>query len=358
MLDVEAALAVAAARLDLVPTEAARSITAACQIERFDLAAIARGAATDATPVIELVGQLRTLVPADAKAHVHFAATSQDIVDTASMLVARNALTACLLDARAVASALASLAHEHRDTVQVGRTLLQHGDVTTFGALCAARLVAVDDAVAGVTRQLRDRLAVQLGGAVGTLAPAADKAAALVAEVARELSLAEPVVPWHTSRGRVVELAAAAGILAGELAAVAQDIVLLSATDVGEVAVANPGGSSTMGHKRNPAAAVLALACAHRVPGLVATLLSGMSQELQRATGRWQAEWGTLTDLLRLVGGTAHHTASASAGLQVDRDRMRQHVDALIAAGAGASTGSAGVFVDRALAQHATQVQP
>jgi 3-carboxy-cis,cis-muconate cycloisomerase len=229
--------------------------------------------------------------------------------------------------------------------------------VTTFGALCAARLVAVDDAVSGVTRQLQERLAVQLGGAVGTLAPAAGNATALVAEVARELSLAEPVMPWHTSRGRVAEVAAAAGILAGELATVAQDIVLLSATDVAEVAVARPGGSSAMGHKRNPAPAVLALACAHRVPGQVATLLAGMTQELQRAAGRWQAEWGTLTELLRLVGGTAHHTASASAGLTVDRDRMRRHVDDLIAAGGGASTGSAGLFVDRALAAHATQVQ-
>jgi 3-carboxy-cis,cis-muconate cycloisomerase len=187
------------------------------------------------------------------------------------------------------------------------------------------------------------------------LAPAADNAAALVSEVASELSLAEPIVPWHTSRGRVVELAAAAGILAGELAAVAQDIVLLSATDVGEVAVANAGGSSAMGHKRNPAAAVLALACAHRVPGQVATLMAGMPQELQRSAGRWQAEWGTLTELLRLVGGTAHHTASASAGLVVDRERMRQHADDLIAAGGGADTGSAGVFVDRALAQHAKE---
>jgi 3-carboxy-cis,cis-muconate cycloisomerase len=356
MLDVEAAVAVAAARLGLVPDAAASAITAACQIERYDVAAIARGAATDATPVIELVRQLRTLVPPDVQAHVHFAATSQDIVDSASMLVARNALQACLVDARTVAATLATLAHEHRDTVQVGRTLLQHGALTTFGAHCAARLVALDDAVAGVDRQLTDRLAVQLGGAVGTLAPAADNAAALVAEVARELSLAEPVVPWHTSRGRIAELGAAAGILAGELATVAQDIVLLSATEVGEVAVASPGGSSSMAHKRNPAAAVLALACAHRVPGLVATLFAGMPQELQRATGRWQAEWGTLTDLLGLVGGTAHHTASAVTGLVVDRDRMRRHVDDLVAAGGDANIGSAGVFVDRALVQHAKQV--
>jgi 3-carboxy-cis,cis-muconate cycloisomerase len=356
MLDVEAALAVAGARLDLLPEAAAAAIAAACRVEQFDVAAIARGAAADATPVGELVRQLRALVPADVAAHVHFAATSQDIIDSATMLVARTALVACLVDARAVASALAALAREHRDTVHVGRTLLQHGAPTTFGAVCAGRLVAIDDATTGVARVLRDRLAVQLGGAVGTVAPAGDLGPALVAEVARELRLAEPVVPWHTSRGRVAELAAAAGILVGELAAVAQDIVLLSATDVRELAVAHPGVSSAMGHKRNPASAVLALACAHRVPGLVATVLAGMPQELQRAAGRWQAEWGTLTDLLRLAGGTARHTAAAVDGLHVDRDRMRRHVEELIAAGGDATTGSAGLFVDRALDRHAREL--
>jgi 3-carboxy-cis,cis-muconate cycloisomerase len=356
MLDVEAALAVAGARLGLVPAAAASSIAAACHVEHFDVAAIARASATDATPVVELVRQLRGLVPADAATHVHLAATSQDIIDSATMLVARTALEACLVDARAVAAALAALAREHRDTVQVGRTLLQHGALTTFGALCAGRLVAIDDAAAGLARVLRDRLAVQLGGAVGTVAPARDRGVELVAEVARELRLAEPVMPWHTSRGRVAELAAAGAILAGELAAVAQDIVLLSATDIGEVAVAHAGASSAMGHKRNPASAVLALACAHRVPGLVATVFAGMPQELQRATGRWQAEWGTLTDLWRLVGGTARHTAAAVDGLHVDSDRMRVHVDELTVAGGEVNTGSAGVFVDRALDRHAQEL--
>jgi 3-carboxy-cis,cis-muconate cycloisomerase len=355
MLDVEAALATSAARVGLVPDDAAASIVAECRLERFDVGAIARGAATDATPVVELVRQLRALVSPGVAPHVHLVATSQDVLDSATMLVARTALDACLVDARAVASALAALAREHRDTVQVGRTLLQHGAVTTFGAACADRLVALDDAMAGLARMLHDRLAVQLGGAVGTLAPAGDRGGDLVAEVARELRLAEPIVPWHTSRGRVAELAAAAGILVGELAAVAQDVVLLSASEIGEVAVAHPGSSSAMGHKRNPSPAVLALACAHRVPGLVATVLAGMPQELQRATGRWQAEWGTLTDLFRLAGGTARHTAAAVDALQVDRDRMRAHVDDLVAAGGDASTGSAGLFVDRALDHHAAQ---
>ena len=133
----------------------------------------------------------------------------------------------------------------------------------------------------------------------------------------------------------------------------AQDVVLLSATEIAEVAVARPGRSSAMGHKRNPASAVLALACAHRTPGLVATVLAGMPQELQRATGSWQAEWATLSELLGLVGGAAHHTAKALDGLQVDRDRMRTHVDEFAAAGGDVDTGAAGEFVDRALDHHA-----
>jgi 3-carboxy-cis,cis-muconate cycloisomerase len=357
MLDVEAALAVAGAKVGLVPKDAAESIAAACHIERYDIAAIATRAVADATPVIELVRQIATMVRLDAVPYVHLGATSQDVIDSAMMIVARNALNAALADARAVSRELAALATEHRDTPQVGRTLLQQGAATTFGAACAARLVAIDDAIAGVERVLTKRLAVQLGGAVGTLVAAGDRGIELVTEVARELALAEPLVPWHTSRGRVAELAATAAILVGELAAVAQDIVLLSSTGVGEVEVAHPGGSSAMAHKQNPAAAVLAIACAHRVPGLVATVLAGMPQELQRAAGRWQAEWGTMTDLLRLLGGTARHTATAVTGLQVNVDRMRAHVDGLVAAGGVAQTGSSGVFVDRALIHHAADPQ-
>jgi 3-carboxy-cis,cis-muconate cycloisomerase len=196
-------------------------------------------------------------------------------------------------------------------------------------------------------------LAVQLGGAAGTLAPAGDRGTQLVTQFAAELRLAEPVTPWHTSRGRVAELAGGIGVLAGELAAAASDVVLLTAGDVREITVASPGGSSAMPHKRNPSSAVLALACAHRVPGLVATVLAGMPQELQRAAGRWQAEWGTLTDLLRLIGGTAHHTYVCYRGLRVEAEAMRAHLRALLGPDAEPDLGSAAAFVDRALAAHA-----
>jgi 3-carboxy-cis,cis-muconate cycloisomerase len=354
MLDFEAALARASANVGLVEDAQAQDVAASCRAELFDLDQIGRSAAAEATPVIAVVARLRDLVPPEARNAVHLGATSQDALDTAATLVARRALQPLLSQVSAVAEALAELARAYRDAPQVGRTLLQHAAVTTFGAACAARLVAVDEAVAALCAVREERLAVQLGGPVGTLGHAGTAGPRLVAELARELELAEPVVPWHTTRGRMVELSAALGLLCGELAAIAQDVALLSSTDIGEVSVAAPGGSSSMPHKRNPAPAVLALACAHRVPALVATMLAAMPQELQRSAGRWQAEWGTLTDVLSLAGGVAYHCRRAVEGLRVDDERMAANVARLLAVTGTdvVDVGSAGAFVDRALDAH------
>jgi 3-carboxy-cis,cis-muconate cycloisomerase len=268
------------------------------------------------------------------------------------VLVARRGVATVSRDAQAAADLLCELAGEHRDTVQVGRTLLQDGALTTFGAHLAARLVAVDEALDSLVAVAERRLCLQLGGPVGALPPVGEAASEYVSAVAAELGLPEPVVPWHTSRGRIAELASACAVLAGELGAVASDIVLLSQPSIGEVAVAEPGGSSAMPHKRNPSAAVLAIACAHRAPGLVATVLSGMRQELQRAAGTWQAEWDVVSELLRLVAATAAHTRRSLDGLFVDVDRMRLHAQSLDAT---ADPGRATEVVDRALRAHRTR---
>jgi 3-carboxy-cis,cis-muconate cycloisomerase len=368
MLDVEGALARAGAAVGLVPESAADLISSACRAQFMELDEIVQGWAADATPVVALVDRIRELVQdeddagagtgkgtgdgaGDIARYVHLAATSQDVIDTATSLVARNAFTAAAVDLAGAIAALAELTRAHRDTPQVGRTLLQQGAVTTFGAACAARLTAILEAMSALAVWVRERASVQLGGAVGTLGPAGDRGPDLIRELAHQLELAEPVTPWHTTRGRVAELAAAIGVLCGELAGVAQDVVLLSSTEIAEVRVASPGGSSAMPDKQNPAPAVLALACAHRVPGLVSTVLAGMPQELQRSAGRWQAEWATLTGLLRLLGGVARHTRACVTGLVVDADRMRAHVDTLLA-GNPVDVGSAPAFVDRALARH------
>jgi len=326
MLDVEAALARACAAEGLIPESSARAIAEACRVERFDIAAIADAAAESATPVIALVAALREAVGEPLAPHVHLGATSQDIVDTAAMLLARRALEPLLADAASAIAAAAALARAHRDTMMAARTLLQQAQVTTFGLRAAGWMVGLDEA-AGRLRELRaTRLAVQMGGPVGTRAPA------VAAAVAAELGLADPVLPWDAIRVRPAELAAALGVLAGVCAKIARDVTLLAQTEVGELHEGGGpgrGGSSSMPHKRNPVASVSVIAAATRVPGLVATMLAAMPQEHERAAGGWQAEWGTLSELLTLTGSATAWTAELLAGLEVNGSRMREHAAAL-----------------------------
>ena len=207
-----------------------------------------------------------------------------------------------------------------------------------------------------LTEVRHGRLAVQFGGAAGTLAGLGDAGPQVLARLATSLGLAEPVVPWHTDRTRVAELAGALGSAAGALGKVARDVTLLAQTEVGEVGEGRPGGSSAMAHKRNPVAAVSALAGAAQAPGLVATLLAAMPQEHQRAAGGWHAEWRPLRELLVAAGSAAAWLRDCLEHLVVHPERMRQNMTApLLAELAGESgrAGCAGALVDRALAAHA-----
>jgi 3-carboxy-cis,cis-muconate cycloisomerase len=345
LLDVEAALARAAAHAGLIPAEAATAIAGCCDPDRFDAVDLGLRASASATVVVPLVEDLKALIPEECAKYVHYGATSQDIVDTAMMLVAARVLDVVLADLVTVADALAGLAERFRDAPQIGRTLLQHAVPTTFGAVCAGWLVGLDEARAGLATVRRERLAVQLGGPVGDLGPFGEHGFSVVEHLAADLGLAVPVTPWHTQRNRVGELAAAIGLVGGALSTVAQNVVLLSQTEIGELAEGTPGGSSSMPHKRNPARSVLVLAATHRIPGLVATVFAGMPQEAQRAVGRWQAEWPAVTELLRLVGGAAAHARALLGDLRVDAERMRS-------AAGGPAPASAGIVVDRALAAH------
>jgi 3-carboxy-cis,cis-muconate cycloisomerase len=342
MLDVEAALAVA---VD-APPEAARQIAEACRAERFDLAVLGREAARNATPVVGLVAALRDAVPEPAREYVHAGATSQDIVDTALMLVARRALEPLLADARAAAVHAAALAQEHRHTPMIARTLLQQALPTTFGLRAAGWMVGIDEACERLQAVRESDLAVQMGGPVGARAPG------VAARVAGELGLAEPVMSWGSIRVRPANLATALGTLAGVLSKVARDVTLLAQTEVAEVAEGETGGSSAMAHKRNPVAAVSALACAKRVPGPVATVLAAMEQEHERAAGAWQAEWGTHSELLTLTGSAAAWTRTMLAGLRVDRARMDANLRQTAAADQAPPEGIQ-ELIDRALAAHA-----
>ncbi len=327
MLEAEAALARAAAGAGLVSTAAADAVAAACSDASWVPAGeLGKQAATGANPVIPLVRLLRQRVGPTGADAVHPGATSQDILDTAAMLVTGRALDVIVDDLTHAADSAAGLARTHRDTPMVARTLLQQALPTTFGAVSAGWGAGLDRNVAGL-RLLRAGLAVQLGGAGGTLAALHPHGLAVRAAFARELGLVDPMGVWHAERTRIGELAGALAAAAGAIGKVATDVVLLAQTEVGEVREGESGGSSTLPHKQNPVAAVTARAGAAQAPGLAATLFAAMAGEHQRAAGAWHAEWPALVSLLRSTGGAAARLRQCLAGLQVDREAMRHNLD-------------------------------
>ena len=328
MLDAEAALARALASAGVIGDEDAEAIAAACAAERFDAGAIAAAAAGAGNPVVPLVPALREAVGGDAARHVHLGATSQDILDTAAMLVAARALDPLLDDLLAAREAAAALARAHRDTPIAGRTLLQQAVPTTFGLKAAGWMAGLEDARRWLTEVRVERLAAQLGGAAGTLAALGEAGPRVAEAYADALGLAEPVLPWHTLRGRIGELASALAVTSGAVAKAARDVILLAQTEVAEVREGRAGGSSAMPHKRNPVAAICALACAQQAPGLAATLLGAMAHEHERAAGPWHAEWRPLSELLRSTGSAVAWLRESLEGLEPDPERMRANLDA------------------------------
>ncbi|MFH8989782.1 3-carboxy-cis,cis-muconate cycloisomerase [Streptomyces sp. NPDC017940] len=333
MLDAEAALTRAQAALGHTPAEAGRAVTAAAGSARFDARDIARRARGGGNPVIPLVADLTASVPDEFGPYVHRGATSQDIMDTAVMLVAARTVDLVLEDLRRTEQALSGLAAAHRDTVMPGRTLTQHAVPTTFGLKAAGWRSLILDARDRL-RGVRASLPVQLGGAAGTMAafgPPGDEgdpdtARRLTAAYAHETGLAAPDLPWHTLRTPVADLAGALAFTAGALGKTAADVLTLSRTEIAELSEGTGGDSSAMPHKRNPVRATLVAGAARRAPGLAATLYASMVAEDERPAGAWHAEWETLRDLLRLVGGAARDAAELAEGLRVHPDAMREHL--------------------------------
>lgn len=325
MLAFEAALARVEAHIGILPQEAAESIAEQCKVELFDVVALYREAAVAGTPAIPLVRMLTAQIEGDAKKFVHWGATSQDVIDTAMMLQMRDGIDLLIDGLMAVCAACATLAEQHRHTLMVGRTLLQQALPITFG-LKAARWLALATRQVRALREHRQRtLAVQLGGAAGTLAALGDNGLHVVELLAGELGLPAPDLPWHTERDRIAGIAATLGVLAGAMAKIASDIVLLAQTEVGEItegAAPGKGGSSAMPQKHNPVDAIGALASARLAIGLVPVMLSAMAQEHERAAGGWQAEWTALPNLFRFTASAVEHVRGAVSGLQIDTARM------------------------------------
>lgn len=326
MLDFEAALASALAGVGTIPESGAEAIRRACVAEHFDPGALGASTAADGNPAIPVIRRLTDLVDEPARGYVHWGATSQDVIDTATMIVVRDGIAVIDEDLERIEQQSAALAERHRDTVMAGRTLLQQALPITFGLKAAGWHAQVARARDELARARSECPTVQLGGAVGTLASLGADGERVLGDVARRLSLNEPDMPWHTARDRVVRIHAALGLVAGAMGRIGADIALLMQTEVGEYAEAYAGGSSTMPHKRNPVASTLALAAAQRVSTLMSGAFASLVQQHERAVGPWHSEWETLFDCLRLTAAAARHIGKATDDPQVNETRMSENL--------------------------------
>jgi 3-carboxy-cis,cis-muconate cycloisomerase len=334
MLDFEAALARAEAATGVIPNSAAEGIASACKAAEFDLTALAEAATRSGNLAIPLVKALTARVAksdAEAARYVHWGATSQDVIDTAAMLTLRGAIEVLLIDLDRAVAGFAKLARQHRDTAVVARTWLQHALPMPFGLKLAEYAAALSRARRRVRRLREETLALQFGGAAGTLAALGDKGFVVAERLAQELQLPLPEAPWHTHRDRIAEAASVLAILTGSCGKIARDVSLMMQTDVAEAfepAGEGRGGSSTMPHKRNPVAAPTALAAATMAPNLAATIFAAQVQDHERSAGPWHAEWPTLPTLLLVTSGALAAIVDIAEGLEVDVARMRSNLDA------------------------------
>jgi 3-carboxy-cis,cis-muconate cycloisomerase len=334
MLDFEAALARAEAATGMIPAGAADPIAKACKADLFDLAALAQAATRSGNLAIPLVKALTAdVAKADVEAarYVHWGATSQDVIDTAAMLTLRAGIDALLADIGRAIAGFAALARQHRNTAMVARTWLQHALPMPFGLKLAEYAAALHRSRLRLQRLRREALALQFGGAAGTLAALGDNGLLVAEQLARELELPLPDAPWHSHRDRVAEAASGFAILAGTCGKIARDVQLMMQTDVGEAfepSGEGRGGSSTMPHKRNPVAAATALAAAIMAPNLAATIFAAQVGDHERSAGPWHAEWPTLPSLLLVTSGALAAIVDIAEGLEVDAVRMRVNLDA------------------------------
>lgn len=334
LLEFEAALTRAEAKVGVIPVADAPIIAAACLAEQFNVEELATEAALSGNVAIPLVKKLTELVAIqskDAARFVHWGATSQDAMDTAVVLQLRRALEVMDQDLARLTTTLASLADKYRATPIAARTWMQQALPTTFGFVVAGWLDAILRHRARLSDLRTRNLALQFGGAVGTLAALSGRGPAVAKALAEELRLPLPTVPWHSHRDRIVEIAAALGLCTGTLGKIARDISLHAQTEIAELAepaAEGRGGSSTMPQKRNPVTCATVLAAAQRVPGLLSAMFSSMVQEQERGLGGWQAEWETLPEIVSLSGGALHHLSEMLPALHVDAKRMLKNLDA------------------------------
>ena len=329
MLDVEAALARAQAKLRISPEDAARAITAAARYDNLDPAELAADARNVGYPVVGLVRGLSGAT-GEHGGWTHWGATTQDIMDSATVLQVRDGFDVIAADLGRLILALLRQADRHRRTVMAGRTHLQQALPTLFGLKCATWAQPMIRHAARLA-ELRPRVAqISFGGAAGTLASLGDQGIAVMEGLAAELNLGVPAAPWHVCRDGLAEAVNFLGLLSGSLAKFATDIILLAQTEVAELAepyVAGRGASSTMPQKRNPIAAEYIVAGTRGVQALVPMMLAAMAQDHERGTGPWQAEALVIPQAFTLAHGALQHAVTIAEGMVVDRARMRRNLD-------------------------------
>lgn len=328
-VETEIALAEAQARHGVIPADAAATITRAARTVHFDQARLARETELVGYPILPLVEQLADAC-GDAGRYLHWGATTQDIMDTATVLQIRSALD--LIDRRLAETmaVLRRLAADHRDTPMAGRTHLQHALPVTFGYKAAVWLSAFERHHERLA-QLRPRvLVVALGGAAGTLAALGSQGLAVQAELAEILDLETPPITWHSSRDAMAETVQVLALVCGSLAKIAVDISIMMTTELGEVSepfARHRGASSTMPQKRNPVSCELIIAAAPMVRQHAGLMLDAMIHDFERATGPWHLEWAALPESFALTSGALAQTHFMLAGLVVHRERMRENLD-------------------------------
>ena len=363
LLQFEIALAQAQALHNVIPMEAAKAIEAVCLVENIDLENLILDVRLGANTPIPLVKQLTTLlkrqntegssdfgfrisdvgnVSPNPKSDIqnptsnvgakfiHFGATSQDVVDTATMLQVRDAVLIMDKNVAVLIQQLVFLIENHRHTLMIGRSFMQQAKPITFGFKVATWLDGLLRSKKRLENLLNTHFTLQLGGAVGNLSSVTDKGWEVIQSMSKILDLKDPSVSWHTQRDRFVEIWTTLGILVGTISKIAKDISLMMQTEIAEVyepSGAGKGGSSTMPHKRNPVSCIAILAIAQRMPPLVSTMLASMTQDHERATGAWHAEWETLADIVKLSGGAVLQAVEMTDGLEVNTDKMLENLD-------------------------------
>ena len=328
-VEAEVALAVAQGKLGVIPKEAADAIAKNARSVALDRDALKHETENVGYPILGLVRQISAKL-GDAGRYVHWGATTQDIMDTGTVLQIRAALAIVERDIAAVSAALASLAEKYRDTAMPGRTHLQQALPITFGYKCAIWLSMMQRHAARFSELKPRVLVAQFGGAAGTLASLGDKGIDVRREYARELKLGDPPITWHVARDAVVETVNFLGLVTGSLGKIGFDIMLMMATEIGEAFepfVSHRGASCTMPQKRNPISSEILVANAKAVRQHAGLMLDAMIQDFERATGPWHVEWMAVPESFILTAGSLAQAKFMLEGLVVDEARMRKNLD-------------------------------